>query len=174
MARVLHLAGGGLSPLVSRRCCQGGTCRQRPVARHDGDPTVRVLDLGTHAVGDGRQDQACGAQNAYFPLLIPKSYLHRETEHVEGFSPELAVVTHAGGKQLEEPLVVRPTSETVIGEYMAKWTQSYRDLPLLLNTWNNVVRWELRPRLFLRTTEFSGRRATPHTRRSVRPATTPG
>ncbi|HEX8508449.1 MAG TPA: His/Gly/Thr/Pro-type tRNA ligase C-terminal domain-containing protein [Propionibacteriaceae bacterium] len=98
--------------------------------------------------------KACGAQNAYFPLLIPQSYLQREAEHVEGFSPELAVVTHAGGKQLEEPLVVRPTSETVIGEYMAKWTQSYRDLPLLLNTWNNVVRWELRPRLFLRTTEF--------------------
>ncbi len=98
--------------------------------------------------------KACGAQNAYFPLLIPQSYLHREAEHVEGFSPELAVVTHAGGKQLEEPLVVRPTSETVIGEFMAKWTQSYRDLPLLLNAWNNVVRWELRPRLFLRTTEF--------------------
>ncbi len=98
--------------------------------------------------------KACGAQNAYFPLFIPQSYLQREAEHVEGFSPELAVVTHAGGKQLEEPLVVRPTSETVIGEYMAKWTQSYRDLPLLLNTWNNVVRWELRPRLFLRTTEF--------------------
>ncbi len=98
--------------------------------------------------------KACGAQNAYFPMLIPQSYLQREAQHVEGFSPELAVVTHAGGKQLEEPLVVRPTSETVIGEYMAKWTQSYRDLPLLLNTWNNVVRWELRPRLFLRTTEF--------------------
>ncbi|MFT4163787.1 MAG: proline--tRNA ligase [Microlunatus sp.] len=98
--------------------------------------------------------KACGAQNAYFPLFIPEAYLRREAEHVEGFSPELAVVTHAGGKELEEPLVVRPTSETVIGEYMAKWTQSYRDLPLLLNTWNNVVRWELRPRLFLRTTEF--------------------
>jgi prolyl-tRNA synthetase len=98
--------------------------------------------------------KACGAQNAYFPLFIPESYLQREAEHVEGFSPELAVVTHAGGKQLDEPLIVRPTSETVIGEYMAKWTQSYRDLPLLLNAWNNVVRWELRPRLFLRTTEF--------------------
>ncbi len=98
--------------------------------------------------------KACGAQNAYFPLFIPESYMRREAEHVEGFSPELAVVTHAGGKQLEDPLVVRPTSETVIGEYMAKWTQSYRDLPLLLNSWNNVVRWELRPRLFLRTTEF--------------------
>lgn len=98
--------------------------------------------------------KAAGAKNAYFPLFIPESYLKREAEHVEGFSPELAVVTHAGGKQLEEPAVVRPTSETVIGEYMAKWTQSYRDLPLLLNQWANVVRWELRPRLFLRTSEF--------------------
>jgi prolyl-tRNA synthetase len=98
--------------------------------------------------------KAAGAENAYFPLFIPESYLSREAEHVEGFSPELAVVTHGGGKQLEEPIVVRPTSETVIGEYMAKWVQSYRDLPLLLNAWNNVVRWELRPRIFLRTTEF--------------------
>jgi prolyl-tRNA synthetase len=95
-----------------------------------------------------------GHDNAYFPLLIPESYLHREAEHVEGFSPELAVVTHAGGKELDEPLVVRPTSETIIGEMMAKWVQSHRDLPLLLNQWANVVRWELRPRLFLRTTEF--------------------
>jgi len=98
--------------------------------------------------------KAAGAENLYFPLFIPQSYFTREAEHVEGFSPELAVVTHAGGKELEEPLVVRPTSETVIGEYMGKWVQSYRDLPLLLNQWANVVRWELRPRLFLRTTEF--------------------
>src|ERR1700712_3509856 len=98
--------------------------------------------------------KAAGAANVSFPLFIPESYLKREAEHVEGFSPELAVVTHAGGKELEEPLVVRPTSETVIGEYMAKWVQSYRDLPLLLNQWANVVRWELRPRMFLRTTEF--------------------
>jgi prolyl-tRNA synthetase len=98
--------------------------------------------------------KAAGAQNAYFPLFIPESYLKREAEHVEGFSPELAVVTHAGGKDLEEPVVVRPTSETVIGEFMAKWVQSYRDLPLLLNQWANVVRWELRPRVFLRTSEF--------------------
>ena len=98
--------------------------------------------------------KACGAENAYFPLFIPESYLQREAEHVEGFSPELAVVTIAGGKELEEPVVVRPTSETVIGEFMAKWIQSYRDLPLLLNQWANVVRWELRPRLFLRTSEF--------------------
>src|SRR5499426_961933 len=95
-----------------------------------------------------------GHQNAYFPLLIPQSYLEREAEHVEGFAPELAVVTYAGGKELDEPLVVRPTSETIIGEMMAKWISSYRDLPLLLNQWANVVRWELRPRMFLRTTEF--------------------
>ncbi len=95
-----------------------------------------------------------GAENAYFPMFIPESYLTREAEHVEGFSPELAIVTIAGGKTLEEPIVVRPTSETVVGEYMAKWVQSYRDLPLLLNLWNNVVRWEKRPRIFLRTTEF--------------------
>jgi prolyl-tRNA synthetase len=98
--------------------------------------------------------KAAGADNAYFPLFIPESYLHREAEHVEGFSPELAVVTHAGGKELEEPIVVRPTSETVIGEFMSKWVQSYRDLPLKLNQWSNVVRWELRPRTFLRTSEF--------------------
>ena len=98
--------------------------------------------------------KAAGAQNAYFPLFIPESYFHREAEHVEGFSPELAVVTHAGGEDLAEPVVVRPTSETVIGEFMAKWIQSYRDLPLLLNQWANVVRWELRPRLFLRSSEF--------------------
>jgi prolyl-tRNA synthetase len=95
-----------------------------------------------------------GVENAYFPLFIPESYLSREAEHVEGFSPELAVVTHAGGEELAEPIVVRPTSETVIGEFMAKWIQSYRDLPLLLNQWANVVRWELRPRLFLRSSEF--------------------
>ena len=98
--------------------------------------------------------KAAGVSNAYFPLLIPESYLRREAEHVEGFSPELAVVTYGGGKQLEEPVVVRPTSETIINSYFAKWIQSYRDLPLLINQWANVVRWELRPRLFLRTTEF--------------------
>jgi len=101
-----------------------------------------------------RRIKETGHPNAYFPLLIPQSYMQREAEHVEGFAPELAVVTHAGGKVLEEPLIVRPTSETVIGEYMAKWISSYRDLPLLLNQWANVVRWELRPRLLLRTTEF--------------------
>ncbi len=95
-----------------------------------------------------------GTQNAYFPLLIPQSYFVREADHVEGFAPELAVVTHGGGKELEEPAVVRPTSEMIINDYFAKWVQSYRDLPLLINQWANVVRWELRPRLFLRTTEF--------------------
>ena len=95
-----------------------------------------------------------GHENAYFPLLIPMSFIEREKEHVEGFKPELAVVTHAGGKELEEPLVVRPTSETIIYSMYAKWVQSYRDLPVLINQWANVMRWELRPRLFLRTTEF--------------------
>ncbi|MGW7356652.1 proline--tRNA ligase [Streptomyces sp. NPDC054802] len=95
-----------------------------------------------------------GASNAYFPLFIPQSYLTREAEHVEGFAPELAVVTHGGGKELDEPVVVRPTSETIINDYFSKWVQSYRDLPLLINQWANVVRWEMRPRVFLRTTEF--------------------
>jgi len=98
--------------------------------------------------------KTAGADNAYFPLFIPEAYLQKEAEHVEGFSPELAVVTHAGGKELEEPVVVRPTSETIINSYFSKWVQSYRDLPLLINQWANVVRWELRPRVFLRTTEF--------------------
>ncbi len=101
-----------------------------------------------------RRIKEAGAENAYFPLFIPNSYLEKEAEHVEGFSPELAIVTHGGGKELEEPAVVRPTSEMIINSYFAKWVQSYRDLPLLLNQWANVVRWELRPRLFLRTTEF--------------------
>ncbi len=98
--------------------------------------------------------KATGHQNAYFPLFIPESFLHKEAEHVEGFAPECAVVTHGGGKKLEEPLVVRPTSETIIYYMFAKWTQSYRDLPILINQWANVVRWEMRTRLFLRTLEF--------------------
>jgi prolyl-tRNA synthetase len=101
-----------------------------------------------------RRFKATGHVNAYFPLFIPMSFLEKESEHVEGFSPELAVVTHGGGAELEEPLVVRPTSETIIGHMYAKWIQSYRDLPVLINQWANVVRWELRTRLFLRTTEF--------------------
>jgi prolyl-tRNA synthetase len=98
--------------------------------------------------------KATGHVNAYFPLLIPESFMHKEAQHVEGFAPELAVVTHGGGKKLEEPLVVRPTSETIIYHMFAKWVQSYRDLPILMNQWANVVRWEMRTRLFLRTLEF--------------------
>lgn len=98
--------------------------------------------------------KATGHQNAAFPLFIPMSFLEKEKEHVEGFSPELAVVTIGGGEKLEEPLVVRPTSETVIGYMYSKWINSYRDLPVLINQWGNVVRWELRTRLFLRTLEF--------------------
>src|SRR5687768_7720225 len=98
--------------------------------------------------------KATGHQNAYFPLLIPMSFLEREAQHIEGFAPEVAVVTHAGGKKLEEPLAIRPTSETIIYAMFSKWVQSYRDLPLLINQWANVVRWEMRTRLFLRTSEF--------------------
>src|SRR5688572_6802621 len=95
-----------------------------------------------------------GHQNAYFPLLIPMSFLEREAKHIEGFAPEVAVVTHAGGKELEEPFAIRPTSETIIYAMFSKWVQSYRDLPLLYNQWCNVMRWEMRTRLFLRTSEF--------------------
>jgi prolyl-tRNA synthetase len=98
--------------------------------------------------------KATGHENAYFPLLIPMSFIEREKEHVEGFAPELAVVTQAGGKELEEPYAIRPTSETIIYSMYAKWVQSYRDLPILMNQWANVMRWELRTRLFLRTSEF--------------------
>jgi len=98
--------------------------------------------------------KATGHVNAAFPLLIPRSFIEKEKSHVAGFSPELAVVTHGGGEKLEEPLVIRPTSETIIGHAYAKWIQSYRDLPLLINQWNSVVRWELRTKLFLRTLEF--------------------
>ena len=98
--------------------------------------------------------KATGHKNAYFPLFIPESFMRKEAEHVEGFAPHCAVVTHGGGKKLDEPLYIRPTSETVIWSMYAKWIQSYRDLPILINQWANVVRWELRPRLFLRTNEF--------------------
>jgi prolyl-tRNA synthetase len=101
-----------------------------------------------------RRFKATGHVNAAFPLLIPQSFISKEQSHVEGFSPELAVVTHGGGEKLEEPLVIRPTSETIIGHAYAKWIQSYRDLPVLINQWNSVVRWELRTKLFLRTLEF--------------------
>ncbi len=98
--------------------------------------------------------KALGVQNAYFPLFIPEHFLKKEESHVEGFSPEVAVVTHAGGKKLEEPIVVRPTSETIMYDAFSRWIHSHRDLPLLINQWANVVRWEMRPRLFMRTTEF--------------------
>jgi prolyl-tRNA synthetase len=98
--------------------------------------------------------KATGHQNAYFPLLIPESFMRKEAQHVEGFAPECAVVTHGGGKELEEPLYIRPTSETIIYHMFAKWVQSYRDMPILMNQWANVVRWEMRTRLFLRTLEF--------------------
>lgn len=101
-----------------------------------------------------RRFKATGHVNAAFPLLIPRSFIDKEQSHVAGFSPELAVVTHGGGEELEEPLVIRPTSETIIGHAYAKWIQSYRDLPILINQWNSVVRWELRTKLFLRTLEF--------------------
>src|SRR5437016_717261 len=101
-----------------------------------------------------RRFKETGHQNAYFPLFIPESFLKKEAEHVEGFAPELAVVTIGGGEELAEPLIVRPTSETIIGYSFANWIHSYRDLPLLINQWANVVRWELRTKLFLRTLEF--------------------
>ena len=118
--------------------------------------------------------KSSGHKNAYFPLFIPKSFLQREAEHVDGFAKECAVVTHSQleadeegilqpAGELEEPLIVRPTSETIIGELFARWVQSYRDLPLLINQWANVVRWEMRPRLFLRTAEFYGKRGIPCT-----------
>lgn len=109
------------------------------------EKTQKVLD---------EKFKATGVQNAYFPMLIPEKLLKREEAHVEGFAPEVAVVTHAGGKKLEEPLVLRPTSETIMYEVFSKWIRSHRDLPLLINQWANVIRWEMRTRLFLRTTEF--------------------
>ena len=135
--------------LTKAKLAENGPARGTMVIR----PNGYALWERMQAEIDGRI-KAAGAQNAYFPLLIPMEFFEREAEHVEGFSPELAVVTHGGGKELSEPLAIRPTSEAVIGEYMAKWVDSYRDLPLLLNQWANVVRWELRPRIFLRTTEF--------------------
>src|ERR1700693_1826500 len=135
--------------LTKAKLAENGPARGTMVIRPNG-----------YAIWERRQAEvdvrikAAGAQNAYFPLLIPMNFFEREAEHVEGFSPELAVVTPGGGKELTEWLAIRPTSEAVIGEYMAKWIDSYRDLPLLLNQWANVVRWELRPRIFLRTTEF--------------------
>ena len=102
-----------------------------------------------------RRIKKTGARNAYFPLFIPQSFLQKEAQHVEGFAPEVAVVTHGGGKELEEPLIVRPTSETIINHMFAQWIHSHRDLPMMINQWCNVVRWEMRTRLFLRTHRVS-------------------
>src|SRR6201991_1372854 len=135
--------------LTKAKLAENGPARGTMVIRPNGYAIWERMQ----AEVDGRI-KAAGAQNAYFPLLIPMNFFEREAEHVEGFSPELAVVTHGGGKELGEALAIRPTSEAVVGEYMAKWVDSYRDLPMLLNQWANVVRWELRPRMFLRTTEF--------------------
>ncbi len=135
--------------LTKAKLAENGPARGTMVIRPNG---YAIWERMTDEVD--RRIKSAGAHNAYFPLLVPMAFFEREAEHVEGFSPELAVVTHGGGKELPEPLAIRPTSETVIGEYMAKWIDSYRDLPLLLNQWANVVRWEMRPRIFLRTTEF--------------------
>ena len=113
--------------------------------------------------------KATGHVNAAFPLLIPRSFIDKEKSHVAGFSPELAVVTHGGGEKLEEPLVIRPTSETIIGHAYAKWIQSYRDLPMLINQWNSVVRWELRTRFFCARSNFSGRKGIRRTRPPKKP-----
>ncbi|MHC4600726.1 MAG: proline--tRNA ligase [Planctomycetota bacterium] len=128
----------------------------------DYSPVRGCMVIRPHGYGIWEKVQAAldgmiketGHKNAYFPLFIPESFLKRESEHVEGFAPQCAVVTHGGGKSLEEPLYVRPTSETIMYDMYAKWISSWRDLPLLINQWANVVRWELRTRLFLRTTEF--------------------
>ena len=119
-----------------------------------GDPAVRLRDLGADSAGVRREIKATGHVNAYFPLFIPESLLKKEAEHVEGFAPQVAYVTHGGGEELEERLVVRPTSEAIIGTMYAKWVQCWRDLPILINQWANVVRWEKVTRPFLRTTEF--------------------
>ena len=122
-----------------------GTMVIKPYGYAIWEATQKILD---------EKFKESGVQNAYFPMLIPERLLKREESHVEGFAPEVAVVTHAGGKKLDEPLVVRPTSETIMYEVFSTWIRSYRDLPLLINQWANVIRWEMRTRLFLRTTEF--------------------
>ncbi len=142
-------------------------------ARLHGHPTVRVRAVERMQAEMDARIKEMGTQNAYFPLLIPQSYFTKEADHVEGFAPELAVVTHGGGKELEEPAVVRPTSEMIINDYFSKWVQSYRDLPLLINQWANVVRWAAAPPLPAYAPSSSGRRATPRTPRTRTPATSP-
>src|ERR1700752_1683413 len=135
--------------LTKAKLAENGPARGTMVIRPNGYAIWERMQ----AEVDGRI-KAAGAQNAYFPLLIPMNFFEREAEHVEGFSPELAVVTHGGGKEMEEPLIVRPTSETIINHMFAQWIHSHRDLPLMINQWCNVVRWEMRTRMFLRTSEF--------------------
>jgi prolyl-tRNA synthetase len=138
----------------------GEVVRRAELAEHSLVRGAMVIKPRGYAIWEAIQRalderiKATGHQNLYFPLLVPMSVLEQESDLVEGFAPEVAVVTHAGGGELEEPLAIRPTSEAVIWATYARWIQSYRDLPLLYNQWANVVRWELRPRLFLRTTEF--------------------
>ena len=135
-------------------------CAQAELAEHAPVRGCMVIRPYGYAIWERLQSEldrrikATGAKNAYFPMFIPESFMTKEKDHVQGFSPECAVVTHGGGKKLEEPLFVRPTSETIINHMFAKWVSSWRDLPLMVNQWCNVVRWEMRPRLFLRTTEF--------------------
>ena len=130
------------------------------LAEHGPAKGTMIIKPYGYAIWEGVQEElgqrihAAGVPNAYFPIFIPQNLLHREAKHVEGFAPEVAVVTHGGGKKLDEPLIVRPTSETIMYESFSRWISSYRDLPLLINQWGNAVRWELRPRLFLRSTEF--------------------
>src|SRR5919206_1182422 len=134
--------------------------READLAENSGVRGCMVIKPHGYAVWEliqaamDRRIKQTGHVNAYFPLLIPKSYLMKEAEHVEGFAPEVAEVTRAGGEELSEPYVIRPTSETIIGASFAKWINSWRDLPLLINQWANVMRWELRTRPFLRTAEF--------------------
>jgi len=158
-------AGGGAKTSLTARAVDFPRWYQEVVARAEmadngpvrGSMVIRPWGYGIWERLQWAIDErikAAGAHNAYFPLFIPEAFMRLEAEHVEGFDPELWMVTRGGGRELEEPVVVRPTSETVINHFFAKWIQSHRDLPLLVNQWCNVARWELRPRLFLRTTEF--------------------
>lgn len=135
--------------IAKAQLAESGPVRGTMVIRPNG---YAIWELIKGALDDSIRE--LGVQNCYFPLFIPEEYLSREADHVEGFSPELAVVTYGGGKELDDPIVVRPTSETIINASFSRWIQSFRDLPMLINQWANVVRWELRPRLFLRSTEF--------------------
>ena len=150
----LTTRSGGLQRLVQRARAARRAGGLLAGARLHGHPPERLRHLGAHAARARRHVQGDRAPERVLPAVHPRELPDKEAEHVEGFAPELAVVTHGGGKKLEEPLVVRPTSETIIYSMFAKWVQSYRDLPLLINQWANVVRWEMRTRLFLRTIEF--------------------